>query len=77
MSFEKFAEQEAVEMTSAKAHEQNLSRCMELADVRLVNDGSVAEFHAKIEAFLAADANPAPKMNVKARMTRAGARRRR
>jgi dephospho-CoA kinase len=52
VSFEKFCEQEALEMASAKPHEQNLSRCMELADVRLVNNGSVEEFHAQIDAFL-------------------------
>ena len=54
VSFETFQEQEAAEMTSTKAHEQNLARCMELADVRLVNNGTVAEFHAQIDQFLAA-----------------------
>lgn len=52
VSFEKFCEQEEVEMTSTDPTKQNLKRCMELADARLVNDGTVEEFHAKIDKFL-------------------------
>jgi dephospho-CoA kinase len=52
VSFEKFAEQEAAEMHSTEPHEQNLSRCMELADVRLSNDGTQDSFHAALEEFL-------------------------
>ena len=55
VSFEKFQEQEAVEMTSTDPTKQNLGRCMELADVRLVNDGTVEEFHAQIDDFLRKD----------------------
>lgn len=54
VSFEKFAEQERVEMHSTEPHEQNLGRCMELADVKLTNDGTPSEFHAKIEEWLGA-----------------------
>lgn len=59
VSFEKFCEQEAVEMKSTEPHEQNLSRCMELADVRLENNGSLEELHSKVEAYLTANI-PAP-----------------
>ena len=52
VTFEKFCEQESVEMASQLPHEQNLSRCMELADVRLTNDGTIEEFQAKIDVFL-------------------------
>ena len=52
VTFEEFCEQESVEMASQLPHEQNLSRCMELADVRLTNDGTVEEFQAKIDVFL-------------------------
>ena len=54
VSYETFVEQERVEMTSDQPHEQNLSRCMALADARLTNDGTVEEFNAQIEEFLAA-----------------------
>lgn len=52
VSFETFAAQEAKEMSSTEPHEQNLGRCMELADARLTNDGSTSDFHQAIEAFL-------------------------
>ena len=53
VTFEKFCSQEAAEMTSSKPTEQNLARCIELADVVLTNDSTVEEFHTQIEAFLA------------------------
>lgn len=43
VSFEKFVEQEQREMSSTEPHEQNLSRCMALADARLTNDGEHAQ----------------------------------
>ena len=52
VTFEKFCEQEAAEMQSTNPCEQNLSRCMELADAVLQNDGGLGSFHAQIEAFL-------------------------
>ena len=52
VTFEEFAAQEAAEMHSAQPHEQNLSRCMEMADVRLSNAGAPEELHCAIEAFL-------------------------
>ena len=53
ITFEKFCEQELVEMSSTKAHEQNLSRCMALADVTLTNNGTVADLQAQVDQFLA------------------------
>lgn len=54
VSFEKFVAQEATEMTSTEPHEQNLARCMELADMRLTNNGTTAELHKAVESFLQA-----------------------
>ena len=51
VSFEEFCAQEAKEMSSTEAHEQNLSRCMSLADVTLLNNGSQAQFAQRIDAF--------------------------
>ena len=52
MSFEKFAEQEKVEMSSTNPNEQNLSRCMALADVTLLNNGTIEDFKVAIEDFI-------------------------
>jgi dephospho-CoA kinase len=51
VSFDEFCAQEAKEMSSAEAHEQNLSRCMSLADVTLLNNGTQAQFAQRIDAF--------------------------
>ena len=59
VSFETFAEQERKEMSSTEPHEQNLERCMQLADYRLTNDGSKEELHSAIEKFLS-ETYPAP-----------------
>jgi dephospho-CoA kinase len=48
VTFEQFCEQEAAEMASTEPHEQNLGRCMALANARLTNDGGVAELHAQV-----------------------------
>ena len=52
VSFAKFIEQEKAEMTSSNPNEQNLSRCMALADYKLENNGTVEEFQSSIETFL-------------------------
>ena len=51
VSFEKFRAQEATEMASAQAHEQNLARCMALADATLLNNGTQTEFRACVNDF--------------------------
>ena len=73
VSFEKFQEQEAVEMTSTDPTKQNLGRCMELADVRLVNDGTVEEFHAQIDTFLGSQKKEKNTNGDKTRLMIAGA----
>lgn len=73
VSFEKFQEQEAVEMTSTDPTKQNLGRCMELADVRLVNDGTVEEFHAQIDTFLGSEKKEKNTNGDKTRLMIAGA----
>ena len=73
VSFEKFQEQEAVEMTSTDPTKQNLGRCMELADVRLVNDGTVEEFHAQIDTFLGGEKKEKNNNGDKTRLMIAGA----
>ncbi|NQU98758.1 AAA family ATPase [Candidatus Woesearchaeota archaeon] len=52
ISYEKFQEQEATEMTSTDPHKQNLSRCKELADYTFINDGTFEELYQKIEKAL-------------------------
>jgi len=66
VDFEKFKAQEKKEMESTKPHEQNLGRCMELADMRLTNDGSTAELHAATEAFLQAPPPPEERRHAEA-----------
>jgi len=53
ISFEKFCEQERVEMSSKKAHEQNLGRCMAIADAKIMNDGTVEDLRAQVDKILA------------------------
>lgn len=52
ISFEKFMADEAREMTSTDPTKQNLSRCIELADFRLLNDGTVEELYYDIDRVL-------------------------
>jgi dephospho-CoA kinase len=53
ISYEKFLEDEAREMRSTDPTKQNISRCIELADFHLANDGTVEELHRQINAVLA------------------------
>jgi dephospho-CoA kinase len=43
VSFEEFCKQENREMTSADPNKQNLSACIELADYRFTNDGTIQD----------------------------------
>eukprot|EP00940_MAST-03C_sp_MAST-3C-sp2_P001948 g1948.t1 len=49
VSFEDWTEQERKEMTSKDPTKQNLSRCMELADVKILNNGTFEEFSKEID----------------------------
>lgn len=52
VSFEEFCESEDREMESADSSKQNLKKCLEMADFRLENDGSLEELHQKVEEIL-------------------------
>ena len=49
ISFETFLENEKREMSSEDPNKQNISKCIEQADVLLINDGTVEDLHLKIE----------------------------
>jgi dephospho-CoA kinase len=50
-SFEDFIAKEREEMTD-RAKGQQLQRCMQMADHLISNEGTLEEFHRKLEAFL-------------------------
>jgi dephospho-CoA kinase len=52
VSFERFVADEEREMHSADPSRQNIARCIELADYRLSNDGTVRELEDAVEAIL-------------------------
>jgi dephospho-CoA kinase len=52
VDFEKFKEQEIAESIGTLDYEMNIVKCMGLADVKLVNDGSMEEFEQIIKAKL-------------------------
>ncbi len=52
LSFEDFAEREAVEMTSSDPSKQNLMACRERADIILYNNGTKEEFVKELESEL-------------------------
>ena len=51
-TFEEFLEDERREMNSTNPNEQNLSVCIQMADYKLENNGSVAELLIKVENIL-------------------------
>jgi dephospho-CoA kinase len=52
ISFEKFLSDEAREMHATDPNKQNLARCIELADHRIMNNGSVEALHDQIDRLL-------------------------
>jgi dephospho-CoA kinase len=52
ISFEKFLADEAREMHATDPTKQNLARCIELADHRLINDGTVKDLCAQVDRIL-------------------------
>lgn len=52
ISFETFLENEKREMNSSDPNKQNLSACMQMANFRLVNEGSFDELNLQIEKVL-------------------------
>ncbi len=52
IDFETFAENEKREMQSADPNAQNLSACMKLADIKIINNGTIEElFHQTEDAL--------------------------
>lgn len=52
ISFEEFLANEAREMQATDPNHQNLSACMDLADYRFQNNGSIEELYAEVEKAL-------------------------
>ena len=52
ISFEKFVEDEELEMTSADPAKQNLNRCMELADYTIQNNSTIGVLNEKVSKIL-------------------------
>lgn len=52
VSFAKFKKQEAFEMSPKNSFSQDLRRCMEMADFKLKNNGTIKELYKKIESIL-------------------------
>ncbi len=52
VSFEKFLADEAREMHATDPAKQNLARCIELADYRLMNNGTKEELYAQVDRIL-------------------------
>ncbi|MFO7711554.1 MAG: AAA family ATPase [Candidatus Woesearchaeota archaeon] len=52
ISFEKFKEDEEREMNSDEEHKQNITRCIEMADHRIDNNGTIEEFYEKVKALI-------------------------
>lgn len=52
ISFEKFLSDEEREMTSDDPNKQNLRKCIELADFKIENNGTLEEFNSKLEEIL-------------------------
>lgn len=52
ISYETFVENEKREMSSNDPNKQNLSTCIEMADFKFINNGTIEEFHGKLEKVL-------------------------
>jgi dephospho-CoA kinase len=52
VSFETFLDNEKREMDSTDPNKQNIRKCIEMADYRLLNDGSVEELCERVEQIL-------------------------
>jgi len=52
IDFETFVNNEKREFTSDDPNKQNLSKCIELADYKIDNNGTIAELNAKVQKIL-------------------------
>jgi len=57
MTFEQFLEDEKREMTNADPFKQNLSKCADMADIFLLNEGSREELERKVSQYLTFDSD--------------------
>jgi dephospho-CoA kinase len=52
ISFEKFQEQEQLEMSSTDPNKQNIAACMAMADFTVRNDGDIELLHQQLDEFI-------------------------
>lgn len=52
VSFDEFLQNENREMHATDPNKQNITRCVEMADYVIMNDGSIKELHERIEQVL-------------------------
>jgi dephospho-CoA kinase len=52
VSYEEFIENEKREMKSTDPNKQNVSKCIEAADYKIKNDGSLDELYVKVEKII-------------------------
>lgn len=52
VSFEEFSRSEDMEMSSTDPNKQNLSRCIELADYQIENEGTIEELQIKVKNII-------------------------
>ncbi len=52
VSFDEFQLHDSREMEATDPNKQNIGECMRLADFQVQNDGTIEEFHVKIDAVL-------------------------
>jgi len=53
VSFEDFSRQEDLELAQEANHEMNINGVMKMADATVMNDGTIEELHAHVDAALA------------------------
>jgi dephospho-CoA kinase len=52
ISFEKFQEQERLEMNNDDTTKQNIAKCMEMADFTVYNNGDMSALYQQLDAFI-------------------------
>ncbi|MFT4303362.1 MAG: AAA family ATPase [Candidatus Woesearchaeota archaeon] len=52
VNFKKFKEQEDIEMKSNDINKQNISKCMDSSDFKIMNNGTLKELHELIDKIL-------------------------
>jgi dephospho-CoA kinase len=52
VSFEKFQEQERLEMENDDTTKQNIAKCMEMADFTVYNNGDLPALYQQLDEFI-------------------------